>query len=223
MNDYLSYSLQDLVLFSPDVYFRLLALYNQDVWPVQIIAFGFGLILIWQSWRREHFNDLIVVGILALGWFWCGSVFHITYYATLSWIAYYFGGVFILQGILLFAWSLRGINDHSQSKQTLTFKIGLGLLVFAVFIYPLIWFLNGQHWQTAPLFGTFPNPTVIATIGVLMILRGNSGLFIIPLIFLILNALTSWVVGEMDWIILAIVMLLSLIILIRRWLSHGLN
>ena len=43
MAEWLTYSLTDFLLFSPQIYFRLFELYNRAVWPAQIPAVGLGV------------------------------------------------------------------------------------------------------------------------------------------------------------------------------------
>lgn len=223
MRDYLNYSLQDLLLFSPDVYFRLLERYNQDIWPLQVIALLLGVILIWQVWRRDHFNGWLIAGGLALSWLWCGLVFHISYYASLNWVAPYFGALFILQGAGLLIWGMNRETKSQQEREIFTFYLGLGLIFFAVLVYPLLWLVDGHSWREVQIFGTSQNATLIATVGVLLCYRASLILLIIPLIFLVINALTAWLLGSIDWIVSGVVFTLIVLIWLINFLGRFLK
>ena len=46
MSDWLSYAPQDFLLFSPRVYYRLIELHNEALWPLQVAALALGLLLL---------------------------------------------------------------------------------------------------------------------------------------------------------------------------------
>jgi hypothetical protein len=66
-------------------------------------------------------------------------------------------------------------------------------LVYALAIHPLIAPLSGRPWTQAEIFGLAPDPTVIATLGVLVAAaRPNWLLLILPLLWCIISGLTLW-------------------------------
>jgi hypothetical protein len=66
-------------------------------------------------------------------------------------------------------------------------------LVYALAIHPLIAPLSGRPWTQAEIFGLAPDPTAIATLGVLVAAaRPNWLLLILPLLWCIISGLTLW-------------------------------
>ena len=47
-------------------------------------------------------------------------------------------------------------------------RIGLALFLYALAIHPLIAPLTGRPWTQAEIFGLAPDPTAIATLGILL-------------------------------------------------------
>ena len=77
---------------------------------------------------------------------------------------------------------------------------GSGLLLAAIGVvaYPLLPPLFGRPWTSAEVFGIAPDPTAIATLGVLLMARGRHVLLLlpIPLLWLLLSGLTlrAWAI-----------------------------
>ena len=77
-------------------------------------------------------------------------------------------------------------------------RTGVGLVLFALVVQPLIGPLVGRDWKQAEIFGVTPDPTVLATLGILLTVnkRPPWGLMIIPLIWCILSGATLWTMGS---------------------------
>ena len=79
----------------------------------------------------------------------------------------------------------------------------MGLVLFALVVQPFIGPLVGRDWQQAEIFGVTPDPTVLATLGILLTVdkRPPWGLMIIPLIWCVLSGATLWTMGSPDaWV-----------------------
>ena len=46
MSEWWTYRLSDLLLFSPQTYYRLFELYNAAIWPAQVLAIALGLAVV---------------------------------------------------------------------------------------------------------------------------------------------------------------------------------
>ena len=67
------------------------------------------------------------------------------------------------------------------------------MIVYALAIHPLIAPLSGRPWTQAEIFGLAPDPTVIATLGVLVAAaRPNWHLLVLPLLWCAISGLTLW-------------------------------
>ena len=72
-------------------------------------------------------------------------------------------------------------------------KIGLALLFYALAIHPLIAPLTGRPITQAEIFGLAPDPTAIATLGILLAAnRPLLHLFAIPVLWCLVTGLTLW-------------------------------
>ena len=150
-----------------EAFLEVLVDYNQAIWPGQLTAFFFcALLLGLLLWPRTG-SDRVIAGFLALGWLWSGLVFMDLYQIRLNWAARYFGVVFGIQGLLLI-WS-GTIKDRLRFKgdANATSWFGLGLVLFALIVYPLAQIAVGIDWMAVQYAGLGPTPTVILTMGVL--------------------------------------------------------
>ena len=101
MAEWWSYTLSDLLLFSPRTYRRLFELYNADIWPAQLVALALGAAIFAVVLRQARWRERGVAGMLALCWLWIAGAFHIRHYATINWAASYFAAGFAIQALLL--------------------------------------------------------------------------------------------------------------------------
>src|SRR5262249_57407354 len=69
---------------------------------------------------------------------------------------------------------------------------GLGVFQFALLGQPLIGPLVGREWVQVEIFGIAPDPTVVATLGLLLAAGRSPGLFIVPLIWCAISGATLW-------------------------------
>jgi hypothetical protein len=199
--DLLSYSLVDLIPFSRETYFRLFERYNVGVWPAPIMGLAIGLTALFTA-RRVEGRVLRAPFLLAgVCWIWVGWVFQIYWYAPLSWPGLYFGVGFVLQGVLLVI--LLGWRPVAGSPEGADRGLGpaLWLLVFALALQPLLGLVSGRPWYGLEVFGSAPDPTVVATLGFLLLVHHPLRwlLSIIPLAWCLVSGATLWVLGVPTW------------------------
>ena len=79
-------------------------------------------------------------------------------------------------------------------------RIGLGVVLFAVFVQPLLGPLVGREWMQMEIFGVAPDPTVMATLGVLLATarRVHWELLVIPLLWCATSGAVAWTMGSPD-------------------------
>ena len=70
------------------------------------------------------------------------------------------------------------------------FRIATTVVAIAVFGYPLLAPLAGRAWTTAEIFGVAADPTAIATVAVLALVRGRIRwlLLVVPLLWCAVTA-----------------------------------
>jgi hypothetical protein len=188
MSEWWTYRLSDFLLFSPETYYRLFELYNRDLWPLHLVTFAAGLVILVLRGGR------LVAAILAASWLWVAWAFHLQRYATINWAATWFAGAFIVQALLLI-WT--GIVRNRLGRvpmKRLAQRFGMALFVFALFLEPLVAPISGRPWIQAEVFGMAPDPTAVGTVGIILFSgeRVRVSLLIIPLLWCVVSGATLW-------------------------------
>ena len=206
---WLSYSLSDFLLFSPRTYYRLFELTNLALWPLHLLAATLGLLLVVLLHGRQPWRGRVIAAVLALIWAWVAWAYLLERYATINWAASYFAIGFAVQAALL-ALSGIGANRFKPAADPLS-RSGRALVVFALVIQPLAAPLCGRALTQLEFFGIAPDPTVTATIGVLLALpRVPWLLLVIPLLWCAITGLTLWAMEAPDALVMPAVAVFAL-------------
>jgi Family of unknown function (DUF6064) len=168
MSEWWTYTLADIKSFTLPTYYRLFELHNRAVWPAQLVTVALGLAIFALLRRAGVRRGRIVAGILAACWLFVAVAFHAHRYATLTWSARYYAWAFRIEAVLLL-WSgvLRGRLSFERRGA------GLGIYLFALVVHPLIEPLFGRRWSQVEVFGVAPDPTAIATLGLVLLAAGR--------------------------------------------------
>jgi hypothetical protein len=201
VSEWWSYRPSDFLLFSARTYHRLFELYNAELWPIQLVAVAIGLALLFAAWRGGPRCARAACMLLAVCWLWVAWAFHLQRYAAINWAASGFAGAFAIEGVLLLLCSAFGARLHIEAQRDRRGTLGFGLLVFALFIQPGFgMLLLGRPWREAELFGMAPDPTALATLGLLLMLRPPAPwawmLWPIPLVWCLIGAMTQWTLHD---------------------------
>lgn len=211
MAEWWLYGPRDLLLFAPRTYYRLFELYNLELWPLQLLALALGLAVLVLARRGGERAGRASAVILVLCWLWVAWGFHWQRYASINLAAGYFALAFVAQAALLL-WSgvLRG-RLAPPATSRLQQRAGLVLLLFALLIFPLIGPLLGRSWTQAEVFGMAPDPTALATLGVLLLVGGRPawGLWPIPVAWCLLSGTTLWAMEAPDFALVPLLALLA--------------
>ena len=204
-----SWALEDLLLFSPRVYWRLFALENAAVWPAQPLLLAAGALLVLcllRGWRPSGRPSDRWLG-LALGaaWLWAGWQFVALRYGTVNWAAPTLAWGFYAEGALLAALGLSG--RLAFAGRGTGDRAGIGLLAMAFLAWPLFAPLDGRSWHEAEVFALAPDPTAAATLALLVFAarsRWTILLCVVPALWLAVSALTLFTMGAWQgWAVLA--------------------
>ncbi len=204
-----SWALEDLLLFSPRVYWRLFALENAAVWPIQPLLLAAGALLVLcllRGWRPSRRWLGPTLGLaLAAAWLWAGWQFVALRYGTVNWAAPMLAWGFYAEGALLAALGLSGRLDFTGHG--IRARVGIGLLAVALLAWPLFAPLDGRPWQEAEIFALVPDPTAVATLALLALTprgRWTALLCVVPALWLAVSALTLLTMGAgQGWAVLA--------------------
>lgn len=194
MSEWWTYRLSDFLMFSPATYWRMVERYNREVWPLQVVMMVLGVCLLWWVAARRQMVQQVVAGGLAAAWAWVGWAFHWERYAQINWAAQYLAVAFGVQAVLLIAAGLSAKAAITQPDRSRLRVVGLALAAIGLVVYPFLSLAAGRPWAQAELFGLMPEPTALATIGLLLASRPTrrAWLVAIPLISLLAGMATLW-------------------------------
>ena len=204
MSEWWTYHLSDFLLFSPRTYYRLIEQYNRDIWPLQLVAIGAGVLIFVLTLRGR--GRVIITALLAILCLFVAYAFHLRRYSTINWAATWFAAAFAIEAILLL-WM----------RPQKTSRLGLALFAFALLVQP---FLGGRPLPQLEIFGIAPDPTVAATLGILLFHRARWFLWIIPLLWCAIAGATLWAMHAPDALALPVVAVVALAFRLRTTSSQ---
>jgi hypothetical protein len=194
MSEWWTYRLTSFLLFSPRTYHRLFELYNIAIWPAQLAGAAIGLTIVALLIGHRAHRDRIIAGLLAACWLWIAWAFLYQRYAQINWAATWFAAAFAFDALLLAALGIFAGRIVFSPPRGTGFWIAVALIAMAVVGYPLLAPLAGRPWTTAETFGVTPDPTAIATVATLVLVRGRVRwlLLTVPLLWCGITAATLW-------------------------------
>jgi hypothetical protein len=198
MSEWWSYGLSDFLMFSPQAYWRLVERYNAAWWPAQLAGLVAAGALLALPRHEAGWSQRTVLLLLALAWGWTGWAFHTRTYAEIFLAAPWLAAASGAQAILLTIAAVGGLRPAEPASRMATLA-GCALSLVALF-FPLASPLQGYGWTRAEVFGFMPDPTALATVGALMVLRRphyawRALLGVIPVLALLLGAATRWLLA----------------------------
>jgi len=197
MSEWWTYRVADFLMYSARTWHRLIEQYNAAFWPLQLFALLLGLVIMALAVRAPAGQGRTIGGILTVLWGWVAIAFLWRRYATISTAGAWFAGAFGIQAILL-AWAGPLRNTFSFGVRGAAGWLGVVLLAAAVLAYPFVSVLAGRGIAQAEVFGMMPDPTVLGTIGVLLIARGGwrRRLLAIPVLWCMVSAAMIWALRQ---------------------------
>jgi len=192
MGELASYRLSDFILFSQAAYYRQFEFYNQAIWPLHIVAIIFALIIFYTLWKKPFWAGRGVALLLVVSWIWVAWAFLYQRFYQIHVVADWYALGFILQAGLIVWYGLIKKRFTQLSESRLGVKIGTGILFVALVFYPFIAFIVGRSWTQFELFALSPDPTVLATLAILLLYKASVALYVIPVIWILLSAITQY-------------------------------
>ena len=192
MPEWRTYELSDFLMFAPDTYWRLVARYNADAWPLHLLGLVAALVLFGvATWRPQESSRKIGI-VLALAWLHVAWAFHWEHYAQINWAARYFAGACAIEAALLVASAF--MPPPAGRAPAPVLRTTGWVLATAGLLYPLATLVAGRPWGQAEVYGLMPEPTALLTLGVLLATGGTRRglLAVIPLLSLLVGWTTLW-------------------------------
>ncbi|WP_027151404.1 DUF6064 family protein [Mesorhizobium sp. WSM2561] len=197
MSEWWTYRLEDFLLFSPRVYWRMFELANAAFWPLHLLTLAAGLAIVLLVLGQPRRHGLRIALILAALFAFVGWSLLWSRYAAINWAIAYVAPAFGLQALLL-AISGAARGGLAFDRRDIAGRLGLLIAVAGLVVYPLLPPFFGRPWASAEVFGIAPDPTAIAALGVLLAASGGLVplLLAIPLLWLLLSGLTLHAMGD---------------------------
>lgn len=191
MSEWWTYHLSSFLLFSSHTYGRLIELYNEAIWPGQIVGLAAGVAIGLSLARPSPWRTRNALLLLSASWLWVGFAFQLRRYAAINWAAVEFAGAFGIEAAALAAAAFAGawrIETPAGGAN----RVGLLLFAFALAVEPLLAPAFGRGWSRAEVFGVLPDPTAIATLGFLVLGRGRGrgAAMVLPVLWCLATGLT---------------------------------
>lgn len=203
--------------FTIEQFLSVFEKYNLSVWPMQIVLVLIAILAIILSIRKINQSDKIISIALGFFWLWIGIAYHFAYFASINKAAYFFGVLFIMQGLLFL------FVGVMKSKLSFKFQfnfygiLGSLFILYALVIYPVLGYFFGHVYPKNPTFG-LPCPTTIFTFGLLLWTDRHVPKYVlaIPLIWSIIGFGAALSLGvKEDYGLLIAGVLGSILIIIR--------
>lgn len=197
MSEWWTYRLQDFLMFEPRTYYRLFERVNQELWPAPLVLAAAGLALAGLAWGRGPRAGRLVPGLLAGCWLWVAWAFHLRRYAEINLAAPWFAAGFALEALLLLAVAAGWLGR--QERVAARDPVGLVLAAVGVGVWPLVAPLRGRGWEATEWFGLAPDPTAVATLGLVLAVRLPRPLLVIPVLWCGVSGLTLHAMEVPEW------------------------
>jgi len=220
MSEWWTYSLSDFLMFSSRSYYRLIESYNAAIWPAHLLALVAGIIVISAIARPSQNLQQSAALVLAAAWGWVAWAYHLERYAEINTAAPYFAAAFAVQALLLCGLAYRPGNAAPAPQ-----PLALGLSGLAILAYPLLALArDGGQWRQAEVFGIVPDPTVVATLGLLLAWRAPAIFWLISVSWCLVSGATlmELKIGH-AWLLPALAFISSLACIIKRKTPRNLN
>jgi len=190
MGELASYRLSDFILFTQTAYYRQFELYNQAIWPLHILAIIFALLILYALWKKPVWAGRLLALLLVVSWLWVASAFLYQRFFQIHVVADWYAFGFVLQAGLITWYGVIRNRFTLLVSNRLRIKMASALLFVAFIFYPFIAFITGRSWMQFEMFALAPDPTVLATLAILLFYKVPIVLYAIPLIWMLLSAMT---------------------------------
>jgi len=165
-----------------------------------VVALGLAAAIVQMSLAGDHRRTRAIPAILAAAWLWVAWAYLYERYDTINWAARYFAIGFAVEALLLL-WrgTVLGRLQFNPGADAVA-RCGAGLFLFAAIAQPLVGPIVGRPWSQLEVFGIAPDPTAVATLGLLLTVAGRVPweLLALPLLWCAISGATLWTMASPD-------------------------
>src|SRR5262249_10853743 len=161
-----------------------------------------------------------IAAILATCWLFVAWNYLLARY-TINWAASYFAAGYAVETLLLVWTGLIRNRLSLRPGRDAVGAAGLCIFVLALFAWPLLGRVLGRPWLQAESFGIAPEPTVVATLGILIAAdRALWELLLVTLLWCAISGATMWAMQSPDALLMPAAALLALVLACWKTLSR---
>ena len=186
MLDWLTYSIHDFLLFSPEVYWYLVERHINHFGPVLVFWQVINVAALYLSHVKQ--TAIYCLLPLTLNWLLLGGVFYLQQYSQINPYAKYLGYLSLLQAITILL-LLRSSFDSKSIKKTHLKSVHLKAAAALLILLP-IFLAVFQHQWTLATVGVMPLPTIFTSLILLSAMPRKLLLLPLPMLLLTIEALT---------------------------------
>lgn len=210
MSEWWTYRPSDFLMFAPRIYWRLFESINEAYWPLHLALLAAGVA--WLARPRGGLAARLALGVAALAWALVAWAFQHQRFAPIQWVADGYAVLFAAQAVLLLGLAATGSSLELASDRRRR-GAGLALFAWALLAHPALAWAWGRPWIQAEVPGLAPDPTAIASLGLLLTLQGESALtrrlhaaaWIAPIAWCLASAATLATMGSgQAWVMLMV-------------------
>jgi len=184
--------------FTPAQFFGVFAQYNDAVWPMQFVLNAVALICFGLVLRSSSAASRAISLLLSVLWAWMAIAYHFAFFARINPAAWLFGLLFLVGGAALAWFGVARPDLQFRWVGGLRGALSVTLVVFALVVYPLVGYLIGHRYPSAPTFGV-PCPTTIFTLGILLLaLRPPPSVFAVPVLWAAIGSSAAFLFGVIE-------------------------
>lgn len=182
--------------FTTEQFLEVFGKYNISVFPAQIVIYILAIIVVILAVFKKGGAGKFSSYVLAIFWFWMGMIYQVAFFSAINKAAYLFGLLFIVQATFFIYEGVIKKNLTFEYHKNFYSITGQVIIIYALFIYPIIGYYSGHVYPMAPTFG-LPCPTVIFTFGILLlsVSRVRIYLLIIPFLWSLIGSTAALNLG----------------------------
>lgn len=171
------------------------AKYNVAIWPMQVVAYVLGGVALFFALKRTGYSSGIIAGILSFLCLWIAIVPSlIDPPRAFSLLDGFCILSLIIQGLMFLAEALKPRMSFGFQRDVYS-TVGLLFIVYAMVGYPVFGYLLGHRYPQSPPFGLVPCPTLVFTIGLLLLTdqKVPKRFLVVPIVWGVIGALAVYV------------------------------
>lgn len=207
-----------MIAFSSEAYYALFAEYNRAIWPAQIVALLLGLVALVATGRPFWLSDRLIATTLVVFWAWSGLVYHWSFFAGINFVAPVLAVLFFMQALLLIWTGIVRGRVAFRFSGSLYGWAGMALAIYGLAIHAVTSYLAGHLWPALPAFGVTPSPTLLFTLGLLLMAepRVPWHLMILPIVLCLVGGIGAWFLDVREDLPLAVMGIVAALLAVTK-------